>query len=306
MEYHDYYKTLGIARQASDADIKRAYRRLARKYHPDVNPGDAQADARFKEINEAHQVLSDPEKRRKYDQFGSKWRQTGSFDEAFRRAGAPGGAPPGGFGGTGFSDFFESLFGGIGRGGQRPPQAASVDIEDRLGVTLREVAQGGTRTLNVRSTEPDGQIHNRRIDVTIPQGVRDGQRLRIAGQGGARPDGSRGDLYMRVVTNADPRFERDGANLTTSVDIGLAEAMLGADAPVPTLTGRALSVRIPPETRDGARLRLRGQGLPKGRTDERGDMLVRVRIRLPQRLSDRERDLFRELAEIRGEQPLSA
>ncbi len=306
MEYHDYYKTLGVARQASDVDIKRAYRRLARKYHPDVNPGDAQADARFKEINEAYQVLSDSEKRRKYDRFGSNWRQTGSFEEAFRRAGAPGGPPPGGFDGTGFSDFFESLFGSRGFGGQRPPQEARVDVEDRISVTLREVAEGGTRMLSVRSAEPDGQIRERRIEVKIPKGVRDGQRLRIAGQGGVRPGGSCGDLYLRVVTTADPRFERDGANLITSVDIGLTEAMLGADAPVPTLSGHALSVRISPETRDGARLRLRGQGLPKGRSDERGDMLVRVRVRLPQRLSDRERALFRELAEIRGEQPLLA
>lgn len=305
MEYHDYYKTLGLSRQATDADIKRAFRRLARKYHPDVNPGDAQADARFKEINEAHQVLSDPDKRSKYDRFGSNWRQTGSFEEAFRQSGGPGGIPAGGFGGTGFSDFFESLFGGIGFGGQRPPQTAKVDVEDRISVSLREVAEGGTRSLGVRTTGPDGQVREGRMEVRIPKGVHDGQRLRIAGQGGVRPDGSRGDLYLHVVVTPDPRFERDGDDLITTVDIGLTEAILGTEASVPTVNGRVLSVRIPPETTHGARLRLRGQGLNKGRSDERGDMLVRVQVRFPQRLSNRERSLFRELAEIRGERPLS-
>ena len=306
MEYQDYYKTLGISRQASDADIKRAYRKLARRFHPDVNPGDAKAESRFKDINEAHQVLSDVDTRRRYDRFGSNWRQTGSLDEAFRRAGTARGVPPDGFGGAGFSDFFESLFGSVGFGGPRAPQSANVDAEDRIEITLREVAEGGTRMLGVRTAGPDGQVHEHRIEVKIPLGVRDGQRLRMSGQGGARPDGSRGDLYLRVSTEADPRFERDGADLTTTVQVGLAEAMLGADVPVPTLNGKALSMRVPAETRDGARMRLRGQGLPKGRSAGRGDMVVRVLVRLPQLLSERERDLFRELAELRGEKPLRA
>ena len=304
MEYRDYYKTLGVSRQASDAELKRAYRHLARRFHPDVNPGDTQADARFKEINEAYQVLRDPEKRRRYDRFGSNWRRTGSFEEAFRHAGAPAGASPGGFAGAGFSDFFESLFGSMGFGGQRPRQPPSADVDDRLDITLREVAEGGRRTLSLRVAQLDGQVREQRIDVTIPRGVRDGQRLRVPGHGGTRPDGSRGDLYLRVAITPDPRFERHDADLRTTLTIGLTEAMLGASVAVPTLSGRALTMRVPPETGDGTQLRLRGQGLPKGRSAERGDMLVRIRVQLPRHLSDREQALFRELAELRGEQPL--
>ncbi len=304
MEYQDYYKTLGVSRQASDTELKRAYRRLARRYHPDVNPGDAQADTRFKEINEAYQVLSDPEKRKRYDRFGSNWRRTGSFEEAFRHAGAPHGASPRGFAGAGFSDFFESLFGSMGFGGQRPGPPPSADVEDRLDIALREVAEGGQRSLALRIPQANGHVREQRIDVTIPRGVRDGQRLRVAGQGSIRPDGSRGDLYLRVTVAPDSRFERHDADLHTTVTIGLTEAMLGANVTVPTLGGPSLTMRVPPETRDGSRMRLRGQGLPQASSAERGDMLVRIRVRLPQDLSHREQALFRELAELRGEQPL--
>ena len=304
MEYRDYYKTLGVTRQASDEELKRAYRRLARRYHPDVNPGDPQADARFKEINEAYQVLSDPDKRKRYDRFGSNWRQTGSFEEAFRRAGAARGAAPGGFGGAGFSDFFESLFGGMGFGGQRPGPPPNADVEDRLDITLREVAEGGRRSLMLRTPHADGQVRQERIDVTIPKGVRDGQRLRVTGKGSIRPGGTRGDLYLRVAVAPDSRFERQEADLHTTATIGLSEAMLGANVNVSTLGGSTLTVRVPPETRDGARLRLRGQGLPKAGSNQLGDMLVRIRVQFPQDLSHREQALFRELAELRGEQPL--
>lgn len=304
MEFRDYYKTLGVTRQASDEELKRAYRRLARRFHPDVNPGDPQADARFKEINEAYQVLSDPDKRKRYDRFGSNWRQTGSFEEAFRRAGAPTGAAPGGFGGAGFSDFFESLFGSMGFGGQRPGPPPSADVEDRVDITLREVAEGGRRSLMLRTPQADGHVRQERIDVTIPKGVRDGQRLRVTGKGSIRPDGTRGDLYLRVAVSPDSRFERHEADLHTTATIGLSEAMLGANVNVSTLDGRTLTVRVPPETRDGARLRLRGQGLPKAGSNQRGDILVRIRVQFPQDLSHREQALFRELAELRGEQPL--
>ena len=304
MEFRDYYKTLGVTRQASDEELKRAYRRLARRFHPDVNPGDPQADARFKEINEAYQVLSDPDKRKRYDRFGSNWRQTGSFEEAFRRAGAPTGAGPGGFGGAGFSDFFESLFGSMGFGGQRPGPPPSADVEDRVDITLREVAEGGRRSLMLRTPQADGQVRQERIDVAIPKGVRDGQRLRVTGKGSIRPDGTRGDLYLRVSVTPDSRFERHEADLHTTATIGLSEAMLGANVNVSTLGGSTLTVRVPPETRDGARLRLRGQGLPKAGSNQRGDILVRIRVQFPQDLSHREQALFRELAELRGEQPL--
>ena len=300
MEYKDYYKTLGVPRSASPGDIKAAYRRLARRYHPDVNPDDATAEARFKEINEAHEVLSDPEKRQPYDRFGSNWRRTGSFDEAFRRSGVRADGFGDRFGGgSGFSDFFDALFGGRART-QRPPQA---NVEESVQVTLREVLAGGRRALTMRVPAPDGSARQRRIDVAIPPGVRDGQRLRVAGEGAVRPDGTRGDLFLRIRLEDTPEFERQGDDLTTEVAIGLTEAVLGTHVQVPTPSGSPLTVRVPPETQHGGRLRLRGQGLPRAGGNERGDMFVRVLVRLPRNLSERERELFLELARIRGEVP---
>ena len=300
MEYKDYYKTLGVPRNASPNDIKAAYRHLARRYHPDVNPDDSTAEARFKEINEAHEVLSDSEKRQRYDRFGSNWRRTGSVDEAFRRSGAR----VDGFGdflggASGFSDFFDALFGGRA-GGQRPAQA---NVEETLQVSLREVLEGGRRALTMRVPAPDGSVRQRRIDVTIPPGVRDGQRLRVAGEGAVRPDGSRGDLYLRIRLEDPGGFKRQGDDLATEVSIGLTEAVLGTEVQVPTPSGKPLTVRVPPETQHGGRLRLRGQGLPRADGDGRGDIFVRILVRLPRNLSARERDLFRELATIRGEVP---
>lgn len=301
MEYKDYYQTLGVPRNASPDDIKSAYRRMARRYHPDVNPDDPAAEAKFKEINEAHEVLSDPTKRQQYDRFGSNWRRTGSFDEAFRQSGVrmDGFGDFFGGGASGFSDFFEALFGGRA-GPQRPQQA---NVEETLQVSLREVLTGGRRALTMRVPSPDGRVRQRRIDVTIPKGVRDGQRLRVAGEGAVRADGSRGDLFLRVRVEAGAGFERSGDDLATEVSIGLSEAMLGAQVEVPTPAGSSLTVRVPAETQHGARLRLRGQGLPRAGGDERGDMLVRILVRLPRNLSTREQDLFRELARIRGEVP---
>ena len=302
MEYKDYYQTLGVPRNASPDDIKSAYRRLARRYHPDVNPDDPAAEARFKEINEAHEVLSDPEKRRQYDRFGSNWRRTGSFDEAFRQSGVRMegfGDFFGGGGASGFSDFFDALFGGRARP-QRPQQA---NVEETLEVGLPEVLNGGRRALTMRVPAPDGSVRQRRIDVTIPRGVRDGQRLRVAGEGAMRADGSRGDLFLRIRVADGSGFNRRGDDLETEVSIGLTEAVLGTQVEVPTPVGSPLTVRVPAETQHGARLRLRGQGLPRAGGDGRGDMLVRILVRLPRNLSSRERDLFRELAQIRGEIP---
>ena len=300
VEYKDYYKTLGVPRNASPDDIKSAYRRLARRYHPDVNPDDPAAEARFKEINEAHEVLSDPEKRQPYDRFGSNWRRTGSFDEAFRQSGVRMDGFGDFFGGaSGFSDFFDALFGGRARP-QRPQQA---NVEETLQVSFREVLAGGRRALTMRVPAPDGRVRQRRIDVTIPAGVRDGQRLRVAGEGAVRADGSRGDLFLRIRVPDESGFKRMGDDLETEVSIGLTEAVLGTAVQVPTPSGSSLSVRIPPETQHGRRLRLRGQGLPRRGDRTRGDMFVRIHVRLPRNLSARERELFEELAVIRGEVP---
>jgi DnaJ-class molecular chaperone len=301
VEYKDYYQTLGIPRNASPDDIKSAYRRLARRYHPDVNPDDASAEARFKEINEAHEVLSDPEKRQQYDRFGSNWRRTGSFDEAFRQSGVrmDGFGDFFGGGASGFSDFFEAMFGGRAQP-QRPQRA---NVEETLQVSLAEVVSGGRRALTMRVPSPDGRVRQRRIDVTIPAGVRDGQRLRVAGEGAVRADGSRGDLFLRIRVEAGSGFERNGDDLESEVSIGLSEAMLGTQVEVPTPAGRPLTMRVPPETQHGSRLRLRGQGLPQAGGAGRGDLLVRIRVLLPRNLSSREQELFRELARIRGEVP---
>ena len=303
MEYKDYYQILGVPRNASPNEIKSAYRRLARRHHPDVNPDDPAAEARFKEINEAHEVLSDPEKRQRYDRFGSNWRRTGSFDEAFRQSGGRMDGFSDVFGGaTGFSDFFDALFGGRARS-SRQPQA---NVEETLQVSLHEVLNGGRRALTMRVPSPDGSVRQRRINVTIPAGVRDGQRLRVAGEGAMRADGLRGDLFLRVRVEDRGGFERNGDDLATEVSIGLTEAMLGTQVQVPTPSGSPLNVRVPPETQHGSRLRLRGQGLPRAGGDGRGDMLVRILVRLPRNLSSREQDLFRELARIRGEVPTPA
>ncbi len=302
MDYKDYYKILGVSRTATPNEIKTVYRRLARKYHPDVNPGDQAAEARFKEINEAYEVLADLEKRKRYDMFGSNWRRTGSFDEAFRQSGGQT-ANFGDFfggGGVGFSDFFEMLFGGGPDSRTRTASSAAADVEENLEVSLAEVLIGGHRVFTIRVPSRDGSIRQRRINVKIPPGVRDGKRLRIAGEGSVRSDGSRGDLFLRVRTAQDPKFERDGDDLVTDVRVELAEAMLGSEVSIPTLDDSPLTMRIPPETRDGARLRLRGQGLPRADTGVRGDMLVRVRVQLPENLTERERDLFREMAELRA------
>jgi len=300
MEFKDYYEILGVAEDASADEIKRAYRRLARKYHPDVSRED-DAEVRFKEINEAHEVLSDPKKRQQYDRFGTNWRRTGSFDEAFRQSGVrmDGFGDLFGGGASGFSDFFEALFGGRARP-QRPQQA---NVEETLQVSLPEVLNGGRRALTMRVPSPDGRVRQRRIDVTIPRGVRDGQRLRVAGEGAVRADGSRGDLMLRVRVEDGAGFERNGDDLATEVSIGLTEAVLGTQVEVPAPSGSSLTVRVPADTPHGARLPLGGQGLPRAGGDGRGDMLVRILVRLPRNLSSRERDLFQELARIRGEVP---
>ena len=302
MDYKDYYKILGVSRTANPNEIKTVYRRLARKYHPDVNPGDQAAEARFKEINEAYEVLADPEKRKRYDMFGSNWRRTGSFDEAFRQSGGQ----PANFGdffggaGVGFSEFFEMLFGGGPDRRTRTASFAAADVEENFEVSLAEVLVGGHRIFTVRVPSRDGSIRQRRIDVMIPPGVRDGKRLRISGEGSMRSDGSRGDLFLRVRITQDPKFERDGDDLMTDVGVELVEAMLGSEVSIPTLDDSPLTMRIPPETRAGSRLRVRGQGLPRADTGVRGDMLVRVRVQLPENLTERERDLFREMAELRA------
>lgn len=313
MEYQDYYQTLGVPRDASEKDIKRAYRRLARQYHPDRNPGDKAAEEHFKQINEAHEVLTDPDKRRKYDRLGAQWQQwqrmgrnPGDFD--FSQWFAPG---PGGtrmqyedldnlFGGSGgFSDFFQSIFGGTARHSGRPwgqtglrPRRGQ-DYEHPVEITLEEAYHGTRRVL-----EADGS----RLEVKIPPGVKTGSKVRIAGKGGTGvAGGAAGDIFLRIRVLPHNTFGRDGDNLKCEVPVSLYTAILGGTVDVPTLAG-TVKLKIPAETQAGRSFRLRGKGMPLLKDPERhGDLHAHIRVVLPQKLNSREKELFRELADLRDQ-----
>ena len=334
MEFRDYYAVLGVPKTASEKEIRSAYRKLARRFHPDVNPGNTEAEEKFKRINEAYEVLSDPEKRKKYDQLGSRWREYESFERAQAAAAAAGqpqqpfdssdfiaeGAPRGGryeyrtaspedlqdlFGDDQpFSDFFETFFAGGGRGprGRPPRPRPGADLEYPIEISLAEAYRGTTRTLELQL--PDGQT--RRVEVKIPPGVTDGSRIRVAGRGSpGRAGGPAGDLYLITTVTADPRFQRDGDDLRTRVSAPLATLLLGGEVHVPTPDGRRLALRIPPGTQDGKLFRLRGQGMPRlGQPERRGDLHAEVHVRLPERLSGRQRELLEEFARMSAEVPV--
>jgi curved DNA-binding protein len=302
MEFRDYYKTLGVERTADEKTIREAFRKLARKYHPDVNKAKG-AEDRFKEINEAYQVLGDAEKRARYDQM-YEFQQHGGTDWASAFGGMPGGVRTGrartfrvDLGGLGgFSDFFEQFFGDLGgevqqaRGGTwvdtaPPPEAPPLEIS-------LEEAYHGVR----KSVELQVNGVRERGEVTIPAGVRSGQRIRL---GGTK---ERGEVTFAVQVRPHPLFERRDDDLYVDVPITLTEAMLGAEIEVPTLDGR-VKMKIPPETQNGQQFRLRGQGMPRVRGKDRGDQIVRVKVVLPQRLSPRERELFEELGKSRQDNP---
>jgi curved DNA-binding protein len=322
MEYKDYYEILGVSRDADKKEIRRAFRRLARKHHPDVNPGDSEAEERFKEINEAYEVLSDPEKRAKYDQLGSEWsrwqqagRRPGDFDWGQWTSGAPGEGgqrvhvrygTPEDFedlfgGGSPFSDFFSQIFGGMAgrdapqgarRGGfeYQVPAQRGRDYEQEVEISLREAYEGTTRIL---------QMDGRRLEVKIPPGARDGTRVRMAQEGGlGTAGGEAGDLYLRVRVAPDAQFERRGDDLYITVPIDLYTTVLGGEVPVPTLNGSVI-LTIPPGTQNGRQFRLRSKGMPYLRQPEqRGDLYAQVDVRLPENLTPRQRDLFEELRHI--------
>jgi curved DNA-binding protein len=316
MEYKDYYQTLGVSRDADEKALRKAFRRLARKHHPDVNPDDPEAEERFKEINEAYGVLADPEKRSKYDQLGDEWnryQQTGGRPGGFdwgRWQGDPPGEGQRGhvrygtpedlqdlFGeGSSFSDFFGQIFGGTrgaspdGRPGgfeyQARPQHGR-DIEQEIEISLREAYHGTTRVL-----DKDG----RRLRVKIPPGARSGTRIRLSGEGTpGMAGGQAGNLYLRARVFPDPRFERQGDDLHVTVPVDLYTAILGGQTPVPTLDG-AVKLAIPAGTQNGQRFRLRGKGMPRLREfEERGDLYAHLNVRLPAELTAKQQELFKEL-----------
>jgi DnaJ-class molecular chaperone len=321
MDFKDYYSTLGVAKTATEKEIKQAYRKLARKHHPDVNPGDKGAESRFKELNEAYEVLGDPVKRKKYDELGANWR-------AYE--GAPGAQAPGGAGrawnvnmggggagggfrtmteeemrdmfgdGDPFSDFFHTFFGGAPggqdaepgpRGGR--PRARQArrgrDVEHELELTLEDAYRGVTRRLSLAQ---GGEA--RTVDVRIPAGVGDGARVRVASEGEHGVGGAQsGDLYLRVRLAAHPRFERRGKDLYTPVAVPLTTAVLGGEAEVTTLGGKPLRLKIPPTTQNGQVFRLKGQGMPGvGKTPEPGDLYATVDVQMPKELTPEQREHF--------------
>jgi DnaJ-class molecular chaperone len=327
MDFKDYYSTLGVAKTATDKEIKQAYRKLARKHHPDVNPGDKSAEARFKDINEAYEVLGDPAKRKKYDELGANWRM---YEQA--GAGAGGGFHPGReggawnvhFGGGGpsggyrtmtedemremfgdanpFSDFFQTFFGGAepeeGRRtarGARTRARGGRDLEQEIELGLEDAYNGATRRLSIRH---DG--HARTVDVRIPAGVGDGSRVRIAGEGERGSGGGpSGDLYLRIRLKPHPQFERKGKDLYTHVSVPLTTAVLGGQADVQTMTGKSLKLKVPPTTQNGQVFRLKGHGMPTtGKPAEHGDLYATIDVQLPRKLSAEQRTHFEALQKL--------
>jgi curved DNA-binding protein len=322
VEFKDYYKTLGVPRDASDADIKKAFRKLARQYHPDVAKDKKTAEEKFKEINEANEVLGDPDNRRKYDELGANWkegaRSAPNWNGQAERS-------PGGdqgfefrFDGTGFSDFFEQFFGRGGRVGGfgnfvRPESEGSEDagfarrgsdIEGDILVTLEEAMKGSVRALSLQRIDPrTGQTTTQTLKVRIPAGVHEGQVIRVAGMGGdGIGKGGSGDLYLRVRLAAHPDFQVRGADLYYTLEVAPWEGVLGAKVIVPTLTGRA-SVSIRPGTNNGQQLRLRGHGLPTGQIGQHGDLFVVINVQLPEKITDKERELWEQLSRVSSFNP---
>jgi DnaJ-class molecular chaperone len=328
MEFKDYYTTLGVSKGSTEKEIKQAFRKLARKHHPDVNPGDKAAEARFKDINEAYEVLGNPVSRKKYDELGANWR-------AYEQAAAHGGPSP--FSGFEwnvktddrgsrhrtmtqeemeeafgeehpFSDFFATFFGGgFGRGdanqprtagGKRPAgsrQRAGRDVEHEIELSLEDAYHGVTRRLSVKHDD-----HARTVDVRIPAGVGDGSRVRVSGEGEVGSGGaSAGDLYLRVRLATHPLFERKGRDLYVKVPLTVTAAVVGGEVEVPTLAGKTVRLKIPPLTQNGQVFRLKGYGMPSiGKPDEKGDAYARLEVQLPSQLSPEELAHYEALARL--------
>jgi DnaJ-class molecular chaperone len=320
MDFKDYYSTLGVAKTATEKEIKQAFRKLARKFHPDVNPGDKAAEARFKEINEANEVLGDAATRKKYDELGANWRmyeQAGPGGQQARPWPGAGGGGGGGFrtmtqeemegmfgDANPFSDFFNTFFGGgfsagtagggASRGQGRSRARQGRDVEHEIELTLEDPFHGTLRRLAMQQT--DGQT--RTVDVRIPAGVTDGSRVRVAGEGESGSGGAQnGNLFLRVRLMPHPVFERKGRDLYTKVAVPVTTAVLGGEADVQTLGGKPARLRIPALTQNGQMFRLKGYGMPAtGKPDDKGDLYARVEAELPTQLTNEERAHYEALA----------
>ena len=306
MQFKDYYATLGVPKTASQDEIRKAFRKLARQYHPDVAKDKKAAEAKFKEINEANEVLGDPQKRAKYDELGSDWnqpraqQQARSWEEMFGQGGGGfdfggGGGRGNGGGGGGFSDFFEAFFGGRGAAGGRPRARRNVqqrgeDVEFELAVTIDEALHGGKKSFAV-----EGGGGRETITVTVPKGVREGQRIRLSGKGEPGAGGGEpGDLYLRVVVRAYGDYRIEGHDLIRAIPVPVTKAVLGGEVEVQTLDG-AVKLKIPAGTQPGQKFRIKGRGLPSGK-DTRADFYAEVKVVIPTAVADRERKLWEELA----------
>ncbi len=302
MEFIDYYKVLGLDKSASTGDIKKAYRKLARKYHPDLNPNDKSAQARFQQINEANEVLSDPEKRKKYDQYGKDWQHADQFEQAKQQQGQQRGGR--GFGGgqqysgnfddDTFSEFFEQMFGGGARtrGAGRSPQYKGQDFNAELQLNLRDVYTSQKQTLT---------INGKNIRLTIPAGVENGQTIRIKGHGAPGIQGGpKGDLLITFKIINNTNFKREKENLYKTAEIDFYTALLGGEITVDTFTGR-VKLQVKPEIQPGTQIKLKGKGFPKYKKEGQfGDLYITYQIKMPTNLSDKEKELFRELQKLRS------
>ena len=304
MDFIDYYKVLGLTKSATQDDIKKAYRKLARKYHPDVNPNNKEAELKFKQVNEANEVLSHPENRKKYDQYGKDWKHAEEFEKAKQQQRASSRGNWGGgthftyehtgdsFGGDDFSDFFESLFGGGGRNRTyQRPSFKGQDYRAEVSITLEEAFIDHKRTLNV---------NGKKLRITIPAGIKDGQTIKLAGQGGPGTNGgTKGDLYITFHFDPHPQFTRKGNDLYLDMDIDLYTSLLGGNLKVPTLSG-PVQVAIKPETPNGNKVRLKGKGYPVYKQKEQfGDLYVTLKVTTPTNLTEKEKDLFKQLQALR-------
>jgi curved DNA-binding protein len=299
MEFIDYYKVLGVDRNASTEDIKKAYRKLARKYHPDVNPNSDEAKRKFQQVNEANEVLSDPEKRKKYDQYGKDWKHAEEFEKARQQGRQKPYTYEDEMRGYGddyteghFSEFFESLFGGTGgRRRGNDIKFRGQDYQAELHLPLHEAYTTHQQTLT---------LQGKNIRITIPAGIGDGQKIRLKGHGGPGVNGGpNGDLYIRIHITDHPGFKRKGNDLYTTAEIDLYTAILGGEATVDTLSGR-IKLKVAPGTQNDSKVRIRGKGFPVYKKEgEFGDLYVTYRIKIPANLSEREKELFMELSKLR-------
>jgi len=301
MAYIDYYQVLGLKKDATEKDIKSAYRKLARKFHPDLNPNDKEANKKFQEVNEANEVLSDADKRKKYDQYGENWQHADAYEAQQQQGGgrhhsgySGGGDTGGGFNyenfgeGGDFSDYFQSMFGNMNGGGRgRKAKYRGQDFSSELHLNLLDVTEPQKQTLNV---------NGKNIRITIPAGVENGQTIKIAGHGGAGSNGGpTGDLLITFVIKDDAKFKRDGHNLHTTVNIDLYTAVLGGEVIAETLTGK-VKVPVKAGTQNGAKVKLKGKGMPVYKKEnEFGDLYLSYQIEIPTGLTDKQKELFKEL-----------